>query len=390
MASASSPRHYKPGALIHRENAFVRVLSRKMKEEYCDSCCKRSVTLRACTECLAVNYCSKSCQEADKLDHLMECKYMNNLPKCFLEDTVRLLGKVVLKIKGKDWKKITTNVLGKEVSFEDIDPCLEKITEDPIEKLHFIELKGLLKRYIGDDNMPDENELLKIIGKVTNHKHGASTTDSSPLTYCFFLGSSSFHHECIPNANIEVIHHKTFKVWANKRINMETDKISITFRSVLFLPPKQFSDCKCSDCSLPYGESILTKILDESRAYSVISVTERFLQLIECEPIIPMISDLKEMANEFLHDQKGVLGDTNALRLRILAFKSITLPGSPSEKIAELEKLESYMSSIFGEYYLEMEPIYTGLMAMNVQLGKVRESRRYLAKIKQLQIHRED
>ncbi|XP_035226528.1 uncharacterized protein LOC118198853 [Stegodyphus dumicola] len=151
-----------------------------------------------------------------------------------------------------------------------------------------------------------------------------------------------------------------------------------------------FGDCKCRDCSLPYGTSILTKVIDETKAHTVIKDSESILDL--CSTLLRLqVGDpkiwlfLQEKVKIVLKKQEGVLGNTNILRLRLLAWKCLHVKGPPEEQVEDLEKLAEYVELAFGENYIELRLIYSHLIDVSRLLLDNTRIVHYIQKLCRLQ-----
>lgn len=393
MNSIIASRTYYPGDLIYTDEAFIRVLPRDKKDEQCEVCKKSSSDLISCDECYSVKYCGQECKMKDSSDHKNECGKLDRLRGDAAEDCVRLLGRLIFKIKGKDWRDIQRNILGNTVSFEDVDSHYEEMISNPRFNLLYKEVKDALRDFIGEENMPREDYLIKIVGKV---KFSACEY-SAIFPYEFYLGMEKFKHCCIPNSNLEIINN-VVKVWAIKKIE-SSEEITVTRRNILTsalmrspITDDSLKVCQCTECLLPYGESPLTKVIDERRAYNIIRLTEKVINISQTLSNLDLEEDfrLRLLVDKALEKHEGVLGATNALHLKLLAIKAMTLEGTDIQKKMHLLELEKHMSSVFGDHYLEMHKIYKGLVVLNFKLGNVLEAALYLKKAEKVQIHQSD
>lgn len=390
MTSVVALRTYYPGHLIYTEEAFARVLPRDKYDKECEFCGKSSEDLVACYDCLMVKYCGLECKSKDSSDHGIECPNMSKLRGDLTEDFVRLLGRIIFKIKDKEWATITRNVMGTEVSFEDIDPHYEEMTQNPKFSLLYKGLKEPLKQFIGEENVPEEEDLIKIIGKVKF----SSSKFSCTLPNEFYFGMGRFEHECIPNSNLD-LRNNSMKVWAMKKIET-SEKVTVSYRIILTTDSMRspinedtLEVCKCTECTLPYGESVLTKIIDESKAYDAIRFSQKVIKTSQVLSNLDMESNstLNLLVNKALQNHIGVLGNTNALHLKLLAIKAMVLEGDDVQKKMYLIEIEKHMKNAFGEYYLELYDIYKALVVITFNSGDFLEGSFYLKKLKLLEIH---
>ncbi|KAG8171744.1 hypothetical protein JTE90_002689 [Oedothorax gibbosus] len=111
-----------------------------------------------------MKYCGKSCQKNDWPDHKLECPYLRNHTDFRNKDIVHMIGKLILKLKGKDWKTATSRIFDVEVSFDD----LLSQADHGLQNLSFevLDITTPLESYIGKENMPDKEILKELYGKV--------------------------------------------------------------------------------------------------------------------------------------------------------------------------------------------------------------------------------
>ncbi|GIX74914.1 MYND-type domain-containing protein [Caerostris darwini] len=191
---------YKPGDMIYKSKPYVRVIRQDLWDKVCGYCLKDYMKLKRCGSCQKIKYCGKICQKAAWNDHKLECPFLPgyvNEPNQLL---IHLTGNLILKIKGKDWKSITENVAGKVVSFDDLASHATEMNT-PWNEFVIKNTQQCLERYIGKDNVPDEETLLAIVRKVAcnNFTFGGE----NPVIRALFIGASKFDHSCVPNAKHE-------------------------------------------------------------------------------------------------------------------------------------------------------------------------------------------
>ncbi|KFM72222.1 Histone-lysine N-methyltransferase ASHR1, partial [Stegodyphus mimosarum] len=197
-------------------------------------------------------------------------------------------------------------------------------------------------------------------------------------THILFIGLSKLNHSCRPNT---YFHYENgiAKLRATKTIRKDEELTMNYFPMVCLILPSKIQegikegflgDCKCSDCSLPYGTSVLTKVIDETRAYNIIKRTEVVLELYSallCLGVAREANFPRFEANvkKLLKMQEGVLGDTNILRMRLLALKCFHIRGPPNEQLEDLEKLAKYLKLAFGENHMELIKVYNNLLEVS-------------------------
>ncbi|XP_054708099.1 N-lysine methyltransferase SMYD2-A-like [Uloborus diversus] len=282
-------KFYKPGDIIYSGKPFAQCVNYELRKLICDNCFRFSPgllwKLKACCNCRYVYYCGKPCQRESWNRHKLECPLLCNIQEECNKEFVRLTGQVILLLKGKDWKSISEPVGNTEKSFYDLVSNTEHTKNDSKLSLQGLEVLNLVKKYLGKANVSTDDEILEIFGKVKHNVFGVGK-DSVLSGSALYLGASLFNHACIPNANRN-FQGATIIVRAISNLSQDdVTKVTISYRELLFsdesFKTKDFfyGPCKCDDCSLPYGESKLTKILDKTRAWSVIESTKRALDVL--------------------------------------------------------------------------------------------------------------
>ncbi|GIY23162.1 hypothetical protein CEXT_597681 [Caerostris extrusa] len=134
-----------------------------------------------------------------------------------------------------------------------------------MERIHHKNIQICLERYIGKDNVPDEETLLTIVRKVScnNFTFGSK----KPVIRALFIGASKFDHSCVPNANMN-FQGNTIEFRAIKMISV-SEKITHSYCPMFShfsaaelhdIMKNSFGEaCYCNDCSQPFGTSTLTK-----------------------------------------------------------------------------------------------------------------------------------
>ncbi|KAG8173941.1 hypothetical protein JTE90_021997 [Oedothorax gibbosus] len=297
-----------------------------------------------------------------------------------------MIGKLILKLKGKDWKTATSRIFDVEVSFDD----LLSQADYGLQNLRFeaLDITTPLESYIGKENVPDKDILKELFGKVATNSFGffcgkypfGNDFENICVNYhpfmqivggsALFLGVSKLDHSCVPNA----FYHATgasITVRAIRTIK-KFEKVTIGYTNMVLAPLKhefttklKFREkCYCSDCSQVPGESKLTKILDASKAFGVLQETEKALQLSSMLPINylnPTVT--RGYLKNLLKRQDGALGRTHLHRMQTLA--KLYSPEQPElskeEMRAGIVELTESMKEVWGDYHPEWLCITGGL-----------------------------
>ncbi|XP_035221918.1 histone-lysine N-methyltransferase SMYD3-like isoform X2 [Stegodyphus dumicola] len=318
------------------------------------------------------------CKRKDWSNHKLECRFLKNLPEHELTYIIQLVGKIIIKVKGEDWTLITDQIGNDTVSFADVTSHTDELDSNPKLKLAFKEVAAEVRKYIGVENMPPQDQVFEIIGKVL-FGYIANVSPAGYFTKIngFYIGFSQLNKSCIPNALVTV-EGTDAKLRTLKKIEKNIKALKLNnFHKVcdmeyakIFLSSYQ-KNCKCNECSLPYGTSVLTKIIDDTKAHRIIEKSEMLLELystLYCFQSERLIDKgfFRRNIEIALKRQEGVLGNTNILRMRLLALKCLHLGGHPREQLEDMEKLLKYMKLAYGEYYPELEIVYKRLVATSL------------------------
>ncbi|KFM69746.1 SET and MYND domain-containing protein 3, partial [Stegodyphus mimosarum] len=375
---------YYPGDIIPIGTAYVSILRREMHYDMCENCYSTPDSMIFCPTCKFTKYCGKQCQEEAFADHQLECRILPNLPFSKFRDVVQMVGKVILKIKGKDWNEIKEKFGDTDtyVSFADLKSYTEELKDDSYFQSFCKEMATSIQEYIGEENMPEEDSFKEILGKVkinsltdSVHKRGINKVTKNPMmpsVFNLFLGISKLKYCCRPTGST-FISRRRLALCVNKQVPKELEKVTYnclpmvyylnTTKVVNYATQMFFRECPCYECSLPYGTSVLTKILNTKKAPKVIAATKDILRTATLTDLQSLQEKKpKEIVDRLLLDQHNVLGITNILRLRLLALRSFAYVGPLEEKISTLEALAVGIEISFGSYCRELIPVYENLV----------------------------
>ncbi|GFR20211.1 SET and MYND domain-containing protein 3, partial [Trichonephila clavata] len=192
---------------------------------------------------------------------------------------------------------------------------------------------------------------------------------------------SRFNISCIPNCDASVSNH-ILSVRCMKKIRKNGGKFSISI-SPLITSLNSNLECSeveivcnnrdpCSYCQMPYGTSPLTEVLDMANAGSVIVESEDTLQLANCLIRLnyPLEVISQQKLRQLLQKQKGLLGNTNILRIRTLVLKCLILNGPTMEMREDLLELTDLVKTVWGPNFRELLPIYAKLMYTSLRLDE--------------------
>ncbi|GBM25528.1 hypothetical protein AVEN_272530-1 [Araneus ventricosus] len=144
----TTSRRYEPGDLIYESKPYIRVIQRDLWETSCSWCLKQDVELKRCSRCKMVRYCGVTCQKAAWKDHKLECPFLPRYTAGPDHFFVQMLASLILKTK------VMTPLKNFQLKRKPWFSNYLKVTEIA------------LKSYLGEENVPNEETLLQLIGKV--------------------------------------------------------------------------------------------------------------------------------------------------------------------------------------------------------------------------------
>ncbi|GFR22850.1 SET and MYND domain-containing protein 3 [Trichonephila clavata] len=376
--AASHESFYELGDVIYEGKPFMRAIRKDLWGEICTNCLRRTSDLKFCKGCGIMKYCSKTCQKADWCYHKFECSLLKRCSDDQHLSTSVLIGNVIMKMQKANWKPSSEKILNETVTFDNLRTLRRERSINSIFGIALESIKNSLNVYIGEKNIPDDKLLRSLIGKVLCNQvvYGHDQAVSA-----MFIGLSRFNISCIPNCDASVSNH-ILSVRCMKKIKKNGGKFSINISPLItsFNLNLECSEVEimcnnrdpCSYCQMPYGTSPLTEVLDMANAGSVIMESEDTLQLanylLRLDYPLGVISQLK--LRQLLQKQKGILGNTNILRIRTLVLKCLMLNGPIMEMREDLLELADLVKTVWGPNFRELLPIYAKLMDTNLRLGE--------------------
>uniref|UniRef100_A0A7J7TPK5 [histone H3]-lysine(4) N-trimethyltransferase n=1 Tax=Pipistrellus kuhlii TaxID=59472 RepID=A0A7J7TPK5_PIPKU len=120
----------RPGELLLRSDPLAYTVSKRSRGAVCDRCLLGKEKLMRCSQCRVAKYCGAKCQKKAWPDHKRECKCLKSCKPRYPPDSVRLLGRVVVKLMEE-----TPSESEKLYSFYDLESNINKLTEDKKEGL---------------------------------------------------------------------------------------------------------------------------------------------------------------------------------------------------------------------------------------------------------------
>ncbi|KAG8174844.1 hypothetical protein JTE90_007770 [Oedothorax gibbosus] len=214
------------GDVIHEEKPFIRVLKQDLWDKICAGCCAKSTGLKKCSGCSVMKYCGKSCQKNDWPDHKLECPHLRNYTDFRNHDLVHMIGKLILKLKGKDWKTATSRIFDVDVSFDDLLSQADYV----LQNLEFeaLDITTPLESFIGKENVPDKEILKDLFGKVVTNR------------FVFSCGKYPFGNDF---ENICVNYHRFMQILGGTALFLGVSKI----KTLRVFPNAFFPAARCFD-----------------------------------------------------------------------------------------------------------------------------------------------
>ncbi|EPQ16353.1 SET and MYND domain-containing protein 3 [Myotis brandtii] len=126
---------------------------------------RRKEKLMRCSQCRVAKYCGAKCQKKAWPDHKRECKCLKSCKPRYPPDSVRLLGRVVVKLMEE-----TPSESEKLYSFYDLESNINKLTEDKKEGLR--QLAVTFQLYIRGEiqdvsQLPPSFDIFEAFAKVS-------------------------------------------------------------------------------------------------------------------------------------------------------------------------------------------------------------------------------
>ncbi|XP_063092837.1 histone-lysine N-methyltransferase SMYD3 isoform X4 [Cavia porcellus] len=217
----------RPGELLFRSDPLAYTVSKGSRGVVCDHCLLGKEKLMRCSQCRVAKYCSAKCQKKAWQDHKQECKCLKSCKPRYPPDSVRLLGRVVIKLMEK-----TPSESEKLYSFYDLESNINKLTEDKKEGLRQLAMtfQHFMREEIQDaSQLPPSFDIFEAFAKCVEPRilcilGRCSSTELHPKTHNTFLvicnsfticnaemqevgvglypSMSLLNHSCDPNCSI--------------------------------------------------------------------------------------------------------------------------------------------------------------------------------------------
>ncbi|XP_015903382.1 histone-lysine N-methyltransferase SMYD3 [Parasteatoda tepidariorum] len=319
------------GELIMSCEPYAHVLNNEFKGKFCDFCIKQNKGLKKCAQCSFSYYCDKNCQVKAWNLHKLECKFIKIFEGEKPYFLARLIALILLKIKKHGSDEPFVEVDGRKVSMASLMSHADDIKQDPVDSQTVKDLFITLQRYIGSSNMSSLEYLTEIYGKTVINSFSICHEMQS-IGWGLYLGASIFDHSCDPNA-VQIFDGTILSVRMRKNVpHRDLKQVYISYLNEILLTEerqkmlweKYYFHCKCSCCTDPQRDYLMTRLLKDSfeTKEEALKCEEAFK---EKEKLFPALMDVNpklvyDMCQILLKDQSKVLADTNIYRVRTLQF----------------------------------------------------------------------
>jgi len=280
-------KDYEPGDVILTEEPFIFMLDTDLRGKRCDTCLKKSSSLKLCIGCNFLYYCSSGCQEKDWEAHHKydECKVFKDIRNQNIRhlDTFLFDIRVYLTIRGRPALKEKRFPLtdGTSKSFNDMMSNVDVVKNNRGNVLVVNSISKYLSSLLPDYS---EDDFFEIHGKVYTN----SSTLREPnyianffstittLAECIFIQYSHINHSCRPNSNgvtkgMNNELRATTKIKAGEEITVSYVNLKMTRnerRQQLKL--RWFFECECVRCKNDDDD----KVLEMNKYYNSTSMSE--------------------------------------------------------------------------------------------------------------------
>ncbi|XP_014383730.1 PREDICTED: histone-lysine N-methyltransferase SMYD3 [Myotis brandtii] len=160
----------------------------------------RKEKLMRCSQCRVAKYCGAKCQKKAWPDHKRECKCLKSCKPRYPPDSVRLLGRVVVKLMEE-----TPSESEKLYSFYDLESNINKLTEDKKEGLR--QLAVTFQLYIRGEiqdvsQLPPSFDIFEAFAKLICNSFTICNAEMQEVGVGLYPSMSLLNHSCDPNCSI--------------------------------------------------------------------------------------------------------------------------------------------------------------------------------------------
>ncbi|XP_040824120.1 histone-lysine N-methyltransferase SMYD3 isoform X2 [Ochotona curzoniae] len=190
----------RPGELLFRSDPLAYTVCKGSRGVVCDRCLLGKEKLMRCSQCRVAKYCSAKCQKKAWPDHKRECKCLKSCKPRYPPDSVRLLGRVVVKLMEE-----TPSESEKLYTFYDLESNINKLTEDKKEGLRQLAMTfhHFMREEIQDaSQLPPSFDVFEAFAKVICNSFTICNAEMQEVGVGLYPSMSLLNHSCDPNCSI--------------------------------------------------------------------------------------------------------------------------------------------------------------------------------------------
>nr|XP_053626384.1 LOW QUALITY PROTEIN: uncharacterized protein LOC128684235 [Cherax quadricarinatus] len=198
-------RAVKKGDVILTSTPFAHVVNHQYVSMYCYNCIishRDKRILSRCQGCRTLWYCSDQCQREDWALHSFECHNLRRLSPYVPQDFVRLMARVIMRLRDGGDKIVEMYSEREGRRFRNLMNHYADIKQNKERLADADYLIEELKRYIGEEYIPNYSDFLGIYGRMLVNRFSLMDRTMMTLGSAMYLSASIFDHSCIPNCFI--------------------------------------------------------------------------------------------------------------------------------------------------------------------------------------------
>lgn len=334
----------RPGELLFRSDPLAYTVSKASRGAVCDRCLLGKEKLMRCSRCRVAKYCGAPCQQQAWPDHRRECKCLQSCKPRYPPDSVRLLGRVVVKLMEE-----TPSESEKLYSFYDLESNINKLTEDKKEGLR--QLAMTFQLYIREEiqdpsQLPPSFDIFEGFAKLICNSFTICDAEMQEVGVGLYPSVSLLNHSCDPNCSI--VFNGPLLLLRAVRDVQAGEELTISYLDLLMtsaerrqqLRDQYCFDCDCARCltrdkdadMLAGDEKAWKEVQDSLKEIEELKAERKWEQVLaRCQAVISSNAER--------------LPDTNIYQLRVLdcALDACISLGQPEEALSYgLRTMEPY------------------------------------------------
>ncbi|KAG7158937.1 histone-lysine N-methyltransferase ASHR1-like isoform X2 [Homarus americanus] len=227
---SKSQKTVKKGEVILTSEPFAHVINFEYSSMYCNHCLGSHKTkmIHMCQGCRKNWYCSDECERLSWPIHRYECDNLKRLDPYTPPDFVRLMARVILRLRDGGDKIVEKYSQREGRRFRDLMNHYADVKNNEERKQDADYLLGELKKYIGEDFLPNYSDFLGIYGRMLVNRFCLLDKTMMNIGSAMYLSASIFDHACKPNCYISF------------------DGKNVQIRALVDMPNFSYSKCRIS------------------------------------------------------------------------------------------------------------------------------------------------